>query len=635
MRIFIIVLFAFLFTHPLLAQKEKYQVQSIPSSLVDYANAVVRENSVEVEVRSLRDVRLRHHSVITVLNQEGNRLARRSVHYNNSVRVRRAEAVIYGANGNEIRKYRRRDFRDFSAIDGGTLYSDARYITVDYVPVSYPYTIELIYELSLSNSHFIPNHNFVSSYQLGVENTSYTLTYNPDQLSIKYKEVAFEGFEIEKKESPGLLKYQAKNIEPLRFEAYSPAFNKIAPKVLIAPQNFFYEGIVGTNKGWEDFGKWFYDNLIEGRDQLSNRTIEAVQNLVSGVEDDIEKAKLVYDYVQRNTRYISVQVGIGGLQPITAAEVDRVKYGDCKGLTNYTKALLDVVGVTSYYTHIQSQEIPYDFHEDFASIEQGNHVILAIPQEEGYTWLECTSQTLPFGFIGAGNDNRNVLVMGPERNEIVKTTAYIDADNLRETTAKISINETGTLKATIKIFNKGLSYSRYEIERYTAEEQHRHYNRYWSKINNIAITNIDFKNNRDSIHFTENISIEANQFGIESGGKMIFSINPFSSIVSIPPRYRERRFPVVIHRGQHYKDEFEYTLPQGFTIENLPTPTVIKTKFGHYITQIEKVDDFTIVYKREYLIKKGQYPSDAYEDFRQFVTRINQQDNSKVVLIKK
>ena len=67
---------------------------------------------------------------------------------------------------------------------------------------------------------------------------------------------------------------------------------------------------------------------------------------------DIGKAKKIYQYVQDNTRYISVQVGIGGMQPITAKEVDLVKYGDCKGLTNYTKSLLDIVGVKSNYTRL-------------------------------------------------------------------------------------------------------------------------------------------------------------------------------------------------------------------------------------------------------------------------------------------
>ena len=81
----------------------------------------------------------------------------------------------------------------------------------------------------------------------------------------------------------------------------------------------------------------------------------------------LEKAKIVYRYVQDNTRYISVQVGIGGIQPIAAIEVDELKYGDCKGLTNYTQALLDIAGVESFYTIVQAGKEIVDFDSDFAS----------------------------------------------------------------------------------------------------------------------------------------------------------------------------------------------------------------------------------------------------------------------------
>ncbi len=72
-----------------------------------------------------------------------------------------------------------------------------------------------------------------------------------------------------------------------------------------------------------------------------------------------------------------------------------------KDLTNYTKALLDLVGVTSYYSHIDANsDEPVSFENDFASLEQGNHVILNIPNKDKDVWLECTSQTMPFGFLG-------------------------------------------------------------------------------------------------------------------------------------------------------------------------------------------------------------------------------------------
>src|SRR5690606_7622273 len=253
--------------------------------------------------------------VITVLSSSGKRMSANYIYYDDDIKVRKAEAIVYNAMGKEIRKYRKKDFKDISAVDNNSLYSDSRFLVVDYTPTTFPYTIELIYETSQTNSLGLPNHSFIYTSDLSVEKSSYTITYNPNDLSIIYKEIAFNGHDILKEKSSGRLHFEAKNLPAIKYEEFSPPFNTLAPKLMVAPTNFTYGGISGTIHNWDDFGKWFYNNLITGRDNVSKQTLEEVKALVSGVEDDLEKARLVYEYVQNNTRYISVQVGIGGVQP--------------------------------------------------------------------------------------------------------------------------------------------------------------------------------------------------------------------------------------------------------------------------------------------------------------------------------
>src|SRR5690606_16810927 len=102
--------------------------------------------------------------------------------------------------------------------------------------------------------------------------------------------------------------------------------------------------------------------------------------------------------------------------------------GDCKGLTNYTLALLKAVGVESHYAVVEAGRAKIDLEEDFPTLAQGNHVILAIPHKGGYHWLDCTSQYLPFGYIGDFTDDRKAFVVTPEGGEIVGTTAYLDGE---------------------------------------------------------------------------------------------------------------------------------------------------------------------------------------------------------------
>ncbi|MDZ7615343.1 MAG: transglutaminase family protein [Flavobacteriaceae bacterium] len=159
-----------------------------------------------------------------------------------------------------------------------------------------------------------------------------------------------------KKNEQSHISYTFNNLDAIQAESLSPHFRDIAPMVRFAPDKFHLAGVNGQADNWKDFGKWIYDNLLAGLDRLSKETILKIQSLVRDVEDPVERARIVYKYMQDKTRYISVQIGIGGWKPMAASEVDRLGYGDCKALTNYTSSLLKAAGVPSYYTIIYANE---------------------------------------------------------------------------------------------------------------------------------------------------------------------------------------------------------------------------------------------------------------------------------------
>ena len=60
-----------------------------------------------------------------------------------------------------------------------------------------------------------------------------------------------------------------------------------------------------------------------------------VHELTDHLKDPREKINVLYDFLQKNTHYISIQLGIGGWQPFPADYVAAKRYGDCKALSNY------------------------------------------------------------------------------------------------------------------------------------------------------------------------------------------------------------------------------------------------------------------------------------------------------------
>ena len=340
---------------PLLSfsQNLNYSYLTVPPELMENANAVIRYDEKDILLENADKMTISYKRVITVFNEEGNRLVGAYTFYDNNRRITRLQAVIYDKMGNEIKKVRSKDFKDQSAVDGGTLYSDSRVKYLDYTPVSYPYTIEFSYETKTSVTVFIPAWSPLSRYFQSVQKSVYKLTYAED-MDIRVKERYFKDFPIANHSTAGLIHYEAANLKALKPEYLTLPIDEYTPNVMVASTKFNAHGVHGSASNWQEFGKWMYDHLLQGRDHLDPETISRIQELTAHTEDPVEKAKIVYQYIQDNTRYIGVQVGIGGYQPIPANDVDRVKYGDCKGLTNYTMALLSAVGIESYYVHVEA-----------------------------------------------------------------------------------------------------------------------------------------------------------------------------------------------------------------------------------------------------------------------------------------
>jgi hypothetical protein len=636
MRFYIFLVFI-LSSQFLASQNLIYQSFGIEKSLTEDANAVVRLNEITIKINAIEELIVKKRRVITVLNKEGNRYINAREWYDESDKITSIEAVVYNQLGSEIKKIKQKDFTDVSAVGGGTLYSDSRVLYLEYTPTFYPYTVEFTVETKTKNTGFIPPWYFLDGYLVSTEKSKYTITYPSSDLKPIIKEKNLDDLNIVKTNSDTSITYEANNLKAIKYEELSPSFSKIIPQIHPRMVNFSYEGFKGKINNWEDVGLWMHSNHIINKDELPEYTKEIAKALTQNSTNDLEKAKIIYKYVQENTRYISVQVGIGGIQPISAIEVDKVKYGDCKGLSNYTKALLKEVGVTAYYTHVESGSDKVSFETDFPDLWAGDHVILAIPYDNKWYWVDCTSQVHPFGFIGDFTDGRQVLVIKPEGGELVSTTSYLNEENYQKTEGSLSISDDTSIEASIAITTTGIQYDNHFILKdKTAVDILKHYKDNWRNINNLNIKEYSFNNDVDKVQFTEKLKMSALNYGTKSGDRLLFSVNAFNQNNYLPNRYRNRQFSLEIQRGFLDEDEINIHLPENYNIEALPNAINLETDFGSYTITFDKTDnDKTVVYKRKLFIKEGEYPKERYEDYRNFRKEVAQNDNLKIVLIKK
>lgn len=127
---------------------------------------------------------------------------------------------------------------------------------------------------------------------------------------------------------------------------------------------------------WQDIGLW-YEELSQERRQ-PDKTVEAkVQELTSGLDHARQRLERLAEFVQKEIRYVSIQIGLGGYQPHPAPGILANRYGDCKDKATLLTAMLKSAGFDSFYIIINID--PYSVSPDApVSLFLFNHVILAI-----------------------------------------------------------------------------------------------------------------------------------------------------------------------------------------------------------------------------------------------------------------
>ncbi|HAZ04575.1 MAG TPA: hypothetical protein DCY97_20760, partial [Marinilabiliales bacterium] len=436
--------------------QSNYNVNLIPAELKSNARAVIRKDLKKLEVFTPERAVLTVQYAITVLNKNGIDDGIFKHPYNKFMKLNVKKAIVYDFNGEKLKKIPFGDMYDFSAIDNTTTFDDNRMKVIDPEIRDFPFTVEYEYELVFKGTLNLPSWRPYPDYEIAIEHSEMVIQA-PEKPGFRYFERNIErNPNISKLGTGSIRSWSAENLKAVKEEPYSGPMTDFLPTVDFSMNSFSINGMPGDASSWNSFGKWIYD-LNKGRDLLSVTTAEKITKLIEGSHSNADRIKIIYNYMQNNTRYVSVQVGIGGWQAFEAETVDRLSYGDCKALSNYMQSLLKSVGIESYYTLVYAGSFGSNIQKEFPS-NQFNHVILCVPDRNDTLWLECTNQSIPFGYLGSFTDDRDVLLVKETGGEIVHTPVYTSEQNQKITKAQVTLYENGFGEVSVLTIHKGIFY---------------------------------------------------------------------------------------------------------------------------------------------------------------------------------
>lgn len=592
-------------------------------------NAEVINQKTEISVRGNKLTK-DYYSAIKINNRNGEEFVTIAIPYSATSKIKKVNAHLLDKNGKLIKKLKKKDITEKSLISDFSLYED-NYIKIFTLKHnSYPYTLVYSYQIEENQFLQIANWGPVEDLTIPTKNASLQLTV-PSDYKINYLNYLIDEPTVDSSESGKLTyKWHAEYNNFIESEELSPPIQNLTPRVRITPQEFFYEE-KGSYANWNTYGHW-QSKLIEDQNVLPKSEREKVLALTKDIDSKREKIRVLYHYLQDHTRYINVSIGTGGLKPYSAAFVSQNKYGDCKALTNYFKAMLDFLGIESYYTNIYAGKNVKKIDLDFPA-QQFNHAILYIPMEdEEDIWLDLTSNTNAFNYLGTFTQNRDVLLVDSENSRLLRTPALQKKDVAE--TRKIDIVYNGDGGNTeVALHNTYRGY-KYEVLKQIASG----YNNYnLSKLLNKYIIPAGFNLNeyeipdldRDTTYAAFNYTAVSNGLFKKYGSDLIFNNVPFSLPKLEKPN--DRKIPVQIDYPIYRTDSVSYTVPEGYHLGKTFDPISITNRFGSYHFEISQHDNQVTITKHLF-VNAGQYPLSDYDQLYIFFQIVQSSEYKKFSL---
>ncbi|MBW8332859.1 MAG: DUF3857 and transglutaminase domain-containing protein [Prolixibacteraceae bacterium] len=619
-----------------LTGKEKdqffYPASTISDVMKKDAYAVCRKYRHEFELIDYGKAIEKVHLVVTVLEENGDHFGQLVLPYDNSKKIKSISGRIYDAAGISDDKLKNSAIQDVNYTSSGQMYDDLRLKLADFKIKVYPYTIEYQYEIEHDGLIGYPDWQPIEDYRLSVEKSSFHVSY-PENLEIRVREVNIpSGCRTEKNETGTHFdEWKLDSIAAWRSEPMSPPLYTQTSRVIIAPTNFTYDSSDGKMTSWNELGKWV-SGLNNGRDQLPLPRQAEIRNLTGEIKDTTLAVNALYQYMQKRTRYVGIQLGLGGFQPFPAETVDRLGYGDCKALSNYMKSLLNCVGIPSLYVLAGAGPNLGITMPDFPTINQNNHAILCVPSRNDTIWLECTSQDQPGGYLGTFVAGRKVMLITPEGGKLTVTPLLTSKQNLQFRAADVQIDPDGAMKATVKTRYSGYQYDNVSSLFDESKEDQEKELLESIGIPGLVLNSFGYEVKKDKIpEAIESLTMTSAKYATKTGTRLFIPMNMLNQRKSNPARVDSRKMPVEQKYSFHDKDSIVFQLPKGYQVETIPRDKTITTEYGDYTSKMTVQNDLAI-YVREVKINPGFWPKENYKEVVEFYSNIVSNDKAKLVL---
>lgn len=390
----------------------------------------------------------------------------------------------------------------------------------------------------------------------------------------------------------------------------------------------FYTSYMNT---WQEIAEELLDADNFGKSITTRRSMRrSTEEVVAGIEDDLEKAQAIYDYVASKVQW-------NGRFRLTSSDRADDIMEDLSG-NSTDKALLlismlrsaDLTANPVLISTRSSGRIDWNYPTPYSF----NHTLVLLQIDDRLLLLDPVDEMIPFGILnpaslnGSGllitDDNVQIVDILPDNLSSVRTTSLLTIDNEGGVTAILRSNYTGY----DAIVHRNLAED--EEDHQTYLEEHHLDNAPGSDIQSFEISNID--------DAAQPLVVEAkveNQQYATVAGDMLY-INPFfkDRMSENPFSNPDRIFPVEFNYGSSKQYTTTINVPAGYEVVDIPENTSHQFSEKSAFSFIQQASNNMIQMRLTIVNNETNVETDRYEELREYYAAMSEFFNQQIVLQK-
>lgn len=465
------------------------------------------------------------------------------------------------------------------------------------------------------------------------------------------KGTTFNAPEITPQVSGSNYTWEMRALPPIPFEPMGPSTANLSPRIAVnfSPANSSVAN--RTFNDWVDVSRWG-SGLHDPEVVIDDNVAAKARELTAGAKTEFDKIKSIGKYVQ-NLQYISIDIGVGygnGFRPRPSNVVLGRGYGDCKDKANLMRAMLKVVGIESYPIAIFSGD-PAFVKAQWPSPSQFNHCIIAVkvsaetksptiiehPSLGRLLIFDATDSYTPVGDLPDYLQGSKALIMAGEKGGLAEMPTLPGINNLLERNINATVLPTGELKGNIaeKAVGQTSTVFRRELRTLSQADYKKVLERWLSRSSTgTQLVNFKTKDQHEDASFDLDVEFAAPNYGQLMQDKLLV----FKPVIvgrrnSVWFSDAVRTTPIELDANL-MKESTTFSLPVGFTVDELPDPVVLRSTFGEYSAACEAKDG-KLLCRRSLSMNRIIIPPSDYDKVKDFFAKMREAEQNSVVLIKK